>query len=355
MNILITGGAGFVGFQMAKLLREKDAAARIVVLDNLKRRGSELNLAALRRLGIEFHHADIREPHDFDEVQGNFDLFLECSAEPSVLAGLNGNPLYSIDTNLGGTINCLEFARKRCERFLFLSTSRVYSIPELQKIPLRNADTRFEMDLTKSLGLGLSDRGLAEDFPLTGYRSIYGTTKLASELLIQEYVHAYGLKAIINRCGVLCGPGQMGKVDQGVFTLWMARHQFGGELTYMGFEGSGFQVRDLLHPKDLFDLVLLQQTKSDRWNGGIYNIGGGNANSVSLKELTTICQEITGRKIKISLTPKTSSVDIPFYVTDSGLAQSVFGWKPKTNVKELMSDIQRWLTTNEENLKPLFQ
>ncbi len=355
MKILITGGAGFVGFQLAKLFREKYSNAEIVALDNLKRRGSELNLPLLKKLNVEFHHGDIRQPADFGELNGNFDLFLECSAEPSVLAGLNGNPLYSIDTNLGGTINCLEFARKRCEKFLFLSTSRVYSIPELQKVPLVAGRTRYELNSEVTVSPGLSEHGISENFSTSGFRSIYGTTKLASELLIQEYVHAYNLKAVINRCGVLCGPGQMGKVDQGVFTLWMAKHYFGGKLSYTGFEATGFQVRDLLHPRDLFDLILNQLDRAENWKGTIFNVGGGNKNSVSLRELTAICQEVTGRQLEISLTPKTSLVDIPYYVSDARLAHRSFQWEPKVSVKELMAEIHQWLQANEETLRPLFQ
>ena len=102
---------------------------------------------------------------------------------------------------------------------------------------------------------GASPAGIAEDFPLEGARTLYGATKLAAELLVAEYADAFGLQAVIDRCGVIAGPWQMGKVDQGVFTYWMLAHHFGRPLRYIGYGGAGKQVRDLLHVDDLVDLV----------------------------------------------------------------------------------------------------
>ena len=104
--------------------------------------------------------------------------------------------------------------------------------------------------------------GVAEDFPLAGARTLYGSTKLAAELLIEEYRAAYGLRAVVNRCGVVAGPWQMGKVDQGVFTYWMLAHHFRRPLSYIGFGGSGKQVRDLLHVEDLIELLDEQAPRS---------------------------------------------------------------------------------------------
>ena len=251
MKVLITGGAGFVGSSLALSFRQLHPGAEVVALDNLKRRGSELNLPVLREAGIQFVHGDIRNPADLQELQGEFDIFLECSAEPSVLAGLDGAPNYLLQTNLTGTLNCLEFARTRAGCFVFLSTSRVYSILPLREARLTETESRFELDGGQVLP-GVSIHGIAEEFPTHLPRSLYGASKLASELMIQEYVHAYGMRAIINRCGVIAGPGQFGKVDQGVFTLWVANHVFGKPLKYTGFGGQGKQVRDLSPPVGLF-------------------------------------------------------------------------------------------------------
>lgn len=358
-RILITGGAGFVGSQMAQFFRELYPRGQIVVFDNLKRRGSELNLPRLKALRVEFVHGDIRNRDDFEALIANnskgFDVFIEASAEPSVLAGLHSSPLYAIDTNLGGTINCLEFARRHCGQFIFLSTSRVYSIPKLLSLPLISRGNRFEFDFQKSQQSlqGISEKGISETFSTSEFRSLYGTTKLSSEMLIEEYVHTYGLKAVINRCGVLCGPWQMGKVDQGVFMLWMARHTYGGTLSYTGFGGKGFQVRDLLHPRDLFNLVVKQLSPGAHWNAQIYNVGGGKDRSSSLAELTEICQNIAGREIAMGSNPESASVDIPWYITDSTRAQTQFSWQPQKSLREIMSEIHSWLKEHETTLRPL--
>ncbi len=286
-NLLITGGAGFVGSNLALLFRQARPELNVTAMDNLKRRGSELNLPRLAKAEIEFRHGDIRAPGDFDELPP-FDLMIDCSALPSVQAGLGGSPRAVLDVNLGGTINCLEAARARGAAFLFLSTSRIYPIAPLNNLSFVETDTRFRwVDIA---GVpGFSERGIAEGFTLQGARSFYGTSKLACEQLIQEYVHSYGMRALINRCGVLAGPWQMAKADQGVITLWVAHHYFGRPLCYTGFDGHGKQVRDILHVHDLFDLLQLQLKSPERWDGQIYNVGGGNEMSVSLRELTGLC------------------------------------------------------------------
>jgi len=215
MRILITGGAGFVGSNLAVSFKREHPSATVLAVDNLKRRGSEFNVTLFKRLGVEFIHADVRQESDLEELPGNFDFFVEASAEPSVLAGLAGSPRYLLQTNLAGTLNCLEFARRRAKIFLFLSTSRVYSLAPLNDIKLLETPSRFEIAEDRP-GQGVSRRGISEAFPTHLPRSLYGATKLASEIVVQEYAHAYGLQTIINRCGVIAGPGQFGKVDQGV-------------------------------------------------------------------------------------------------------------------------------------------
>ncbi len=350
MRVLITGGAGFVGASLAQ--RFAASGAKVTAFDNLRRRGSELNLPLLKRAGIAFAHGDIRSPADLEELTGNFDLFIDACAEPSVLAGLDGGANYLVQTNLVGTLNALEFARRRCDQLIFLSTSRVYSIAPLRELTLKEEATRLVLGDVQCLGAG--PRGISERFPTHLPRSLYGATKLASELLIQEYAQTYGLKAVINRCGVLAGPGQFGKVDQGVFTLWVASHHFGLPLRYTGFGGTGKQVRDLLHPDDLFDLLVTQQAKASAVTGEIFNVGGGPEKSTSLLELTALCREVTGREVPVASVSESASVDVPWYVTDAAKVQSRLGWKPRRSVRDIVEGISAWLRANEDEVRPLF-
>jgi CDP-paratose 2-epimerase len=284
MRVLVTGGAGFIGANLAVGLTGRHPDWNVVALDNLRRRGAELNLPRLREAGVEFVHGDIRLLDDLLTASDqSFDVVIECSAEPSVLAGIDGTPDYVIQSNLLGAYHCLELARRHGAYVLFLSTSRVYPVAELERLAYEEGDTRFELTSGQPMA-GASPAGISEEFPLHGARTLYGATKLAAELLIEEYRAAYGLRAVVDRCGVIAGPWQMGKVDQGVFTYWMLAHYFNRPLRYIGFGGSGKQVRDLLHVEDLLELIDEQAGAPDRWDGLTVNVGGGRATGSSPSE-----------------------------------------------------------------------
>ncbi len=349
MRILITGGAGFVGSALARYFQSGGRLDSVVVFDNLRRRGSESNLAELVSQGVTFVHGDVRNASDLEAIEGNFDVLIEASAEPSVLAGVGGSPRYVLDTNMVGAMNCLEFARARCAGFVFLSSSRVYSIEPLVHLPLLTLPTRLEYREDSSI-VGASAEGIAEDFACDRYRSYYGASKLAAEMLCQEYAQHAGFPVVINRCGVIAGPGQFGKTDQGVFTLWVARHYFGRALKYTGFGGKGLQVRDLLHPDDLCELIDRQLQSWDRVSGCTYNVGGGRSGSVSLQEFTGLCRETVGRSVAIAEDPTTSSVDIPWYVTDHRKISQQLNWVPKRKPKQIVEGIVEWVRANEDRL-----
>lgn len=351
-KILITGGAGFVGSNLAILLRKNKENLDVLALDNLKRRGSELNLERLKQNGIEFIHGDIRDKEDLENA-GKIDMILECSAEPSVLAGYNSSPDYLIKTNLIGTINCLEIARKHSADFIFLSTSRVYPIKEINKLNYYETETRFEISENQDVS-GISEKGLSENFPLAGTRSLYGTTKLASELIIQEYIEMYDIRGVINRCGLLTGPWQMGKADQGVIVFWAANHIFQKGLSYLGYGGSGKQVRDLLHINDLYSLLALQMENLDSHNGEIYNVGGGRQISLSLKELTKLCQKFSGNTVDIKSVKEDRVADIRIFLTDHFKITEKTGWKPQITPPEIIKEIVNWIQDNRTKLEPIF-
>jgi len=356
MRILITGGAGFVGASLARCFREDDPRNEVVAFDNLHRAGSELNARRFAREGIGFVHGDVRQPSDLAGLPGSFDVLVEASAEPSVHAGTAGEPArYVLDTNLGGVLNCLEFARRQCGFLVFLSSSRVYSIPALRAIRLAEEPARFWPAAGAAQPCGLTPDGVAEGFPTNaGFRSLYGATKLAGELFIEEYASIFGLRCVTNRCGVIAGPGQFGKTDQGVFTLWVARHVLGGSLSYFGFGGKGLQVRDLLHPRDLFRLIRRQIDESTQLGGEVYGAGGGVAGAVSLREYTELCQQATDRSVAVGARPETAAVDVPYFVTDCSKASARFGWRPQIGPAEIVRDIAAWIGTERELLAGLF-
>ncbi|MBT5496486.1 MAG: NAD-dependent epimerase/dehydratase family protein [Alphaproteobacteria bacterium] len=352
-RIAVTGGAGFVGSNLACMIAREHPGCSVVALDNLKRRGSELTLSRLAAAGVEFLHGDVRIESDLAAL-GAVDCLIECSAEPSVLAGQDGAPGYVLDTNLTGALNCLEHLRRQGGEMIFLSSSRVYYIPALTNLPLEERGDRLEIT-EGAAGPGWSDAGIAESFSTTGPRSLYGATKLAAEQFIEEYRAAYELRAVVYRCGVLTGPWQMGKVDQGVITLWLARHLFGGTLAYIGHGGDGRQVRDLLHVADLYDLIAPRLDGIGAEDGQTYNVGGGMANSVSLRELTRHCERLTGNTLAIDAVPETRANDIGYYVTDNAKAETRTGWRPKRTLEETLEDIHRWLVDNRAQLEPILK
>jgi CDP-paratose 2-epimerase len=345
VKVLVTGGAGFVGANVAIALVERHPDWEVTAFDNLRRRGGELNLARLKEAGARFLHGDVREPGDLAEA-GKIDALVECSAEPSVLAGLGTDTDYVVRTNLLGAYHCLELARRAEAQLLFLSTSRVYPVVALNRLAYREEETRFELEPEQPFE-GVSEAGISEQFPLAGARTLYGSTKLAAELLIEEYAAAFGLRAVVDRCGVIAGPWQMGKVDQGVFTHWMLSHHFERELAYIGYGGRGKQVRDLLAVEDLVDLLDEQLADPEGWAGFVGNVGGGRACSLSLVETTALCRELTGKDVPIRADEETRPGDVPVYLSDCDLLYRHTQWRPRRTPRDILESILVWITENE--------
>jgi CDP-paratose 2-epimerase len=352
-RVLITGGAGFVGSNLAVELAERHPEWEVVALDNLYRRGSELNLPRLEEAGVEFLRGDVREPGDLAKVP-KIDAMIECSAEPSVMSGVDGDTGYLVHTNLTGAYNCLELARRDSAFFVFLSTSRVYPVAPQVDLRLEEAETRFELAAEQDVP-GVSPAGISERFPLDGARTLYGATKLAGELLIEEYRAALGVPAVIDRCGVIAGPWQMGKVDQGVFTHWMLAHYFENPLSYIGFGGEGKQVRDLLHALDLVDLVERQLLDPQSWDGRTVNVGGGREISLSLQETTAICRKLTGNEVPITPVAETRRGDVPIYLSDCARLFGLDEWRPRRGAEQVLADIHEWIAADPERIAAALQ
>ena len=353
MKIVVTGGAGFVGSSLCLQLKAKYPSYSIVAFDNLSRNGSELNLPDFSAMGIPFIYGDIRNVTDLDKL-GEFDVMIDAAAEPSVLAGISSDPMPIIDNNLIGSINCFNSCVKKKAKLIFLSSSRVYPIEKIENSNFEEQETRFAFSKSQEI-IGISERGISEKLSLEGARSFYGTTKLAAELFISEYAAFYNLKAAITRFGVIAGPRQMGKTDQGVATLWMAKHYWKQPLKYIGYGGHGKQVRDILHIDDLVALIDLKLHETEKFVGKTFNAGGGFANSISLLEMTSICERITGNRVVIESEMETRPADLRIYITDNSKIQQEIGWKPQRNVESIFNDIFEWIKQNEPQLRNILK
>ncbi len=350
LRILITGGAGFVGSSLALRLREARPEDRIVCMDNLHRKGSILNRKRLEDAGVAFVKKDVRDSTAFKMPR--FDLIIDAAAEPSVVAGKSGESGYVVNTNLTGTLNTLEAAKTWSSAMLFISTSRVFPLKYLRAINLEEGSSRFELSSVQDVP-GVSLRGISEDFPLRGPRTLYGATKYAAEIMVEEYSRQFGLEALVDRCGVLAGPWQMGKVDQGVVALWVAAHHYNMPLSYIGYGGK--QVRDILHIDDFADLALTQLEDRSRWQGQVWNVGGGMAGSVSLIELTELAREATGKYVEIGSVPDVREGDVPLFFTDCTRISEEWNWWPSSTPAQIVADTAGWIKDNEDKLKTIFK
>ena len=336
MKILITGGCGFVGSNIAIYLKKNYKNAQIYSLDNLIRNGSRLNRNRLKAYKIKNYNFDIKKNDNFKKLP-TFNLIIDCCAEPAIEVSKK-EPDRVFNTNLIGTFNVLKKCIKDKTDIIFLSSSRVYSIEKLRSL------VKSEK-LLKPLKI---KREIDETFSVDSASSLYGFTKLASEKLIREMFFKTNLKYIINRFGVIAGPWQFGKQDQGFVTLWLARHLFKKKLAYIGFGGNGFQVRDLLHIDDVCKIISLQIKKLKKINNETFNIGGGPKNTISLRNLTRKCEIMTNNKIRIQKISKTSDYDIPYYVTNNNKIKKFYNWIPSKKIESILIDIYFWLKKNKK-------
>lgn len=339
MHLLITGICGFVGSTLARALLEAREGLEITGIDNFIRPGSQTNIDALKRLGVKLIHGDVRAASDFESLP-KVDWLIDCAANPSVLAGVDGktSSRQLIEHNLGGTINMLEYCKAHRAGFILLSTSRVYSIPPLAELPVVVEDRAFSPDTSRPLPAGITAAGVSEDYSTAAPVSLYGATKLASETLALEYAETFQFPAYINRCGVMAGAGQFGRPDQGIFAYWIHSWARRRPLRYIGFDGRGHQVRDCLHPADLAPLVLAQMDASTPPAERILNISGGAASARSLRQLSDWCADRLGPH-EVASQPAPRPFDIPWMVLDNARAASVWNWAPARTTDQICEEI----------------
>lgn len=340
MKILITGICGFVGSTLARALKAS-GDHELFGLDNFIRPGSETNRNELKALGVKLWHGDIRNASDLESLPA-VDWVIDAAANPSVLAGVDGqtSSRQLVEHNLGGTVNMLEFCKAHRAGFTLLSTSRVYSIPGLAELPVEAHEGAYRPVPGAELPAGITAAGVSEDYSTLAPVSLYGATKVASEVLALEYGATFDFPVFVNRCGVLAGAGQFGRPDQGIFAFWLNSHLARRPLKYIGFDGLGHQVRDCLHPRDLVPLLNAQWqagsdiTAADR----ICNVSGGAGSAMSLRQLTAWCDEQFGaHPVATEATPR--PFDIPWVVLDSTKANERWGWSPTASTAEILEEI----------------
>ncbi len=339
MRLLITGLCGFVGSSLANWFRQREPSCEIIGIENFARPGSETNRSVLRSRGIRVQHGDVRNASDFETLPA-VDWVVDAAANPSVLAGVDNrsSSRQIIEHNLYGTVNLLEYCKRVKAGLILLSTSRVYSIPALAALPLTKGNEAFEWNENAKPSLGASINGLTTEFSTSPPISLYGSTKLASEALALEYHHSFSFPVWINRCGVIAGAGQFGTAEQGVFSYWIHAYARKRPLSYIGFDGSGRQVRDALHPDDLAELIAKQIDSSHQSGITIFNVGGGSQNAMSLVQLTSWCGKRFG-KHSIASEPTTRAFDVPWLVMDNRQTTTVFKWRPKRDLPSVLDEI----------------
>jgi len=351
MKILITGICGFVGSVLARGLLDqwpdKGEELQLIGLDNFSRPGAESNRFDLKNRGVKLFYGDIRQRDDIDDLPA-VDWVIDAAANASVLAGVDGSvsSRQIMDYNLASTINILEYCKRHQAGFLLISTSRVYSIEDLASLPMLEQDLTFSLDADKLQTNGVSARGVSETFSTRAPISLYGVSKLASESIALEYGDCFDFPVWINRCGVLAGAGQFGRPDQGIFSFWINSYLRRRPMRYIGFGGSGKQIRDCFHPLDLVELIIKQLACSKKDIPRICNFGGGPENSMSLAQLSDWCKDRFGAH-DIAVDTAMRPFDIPWMIMDYTLANKIWDWRPKISLEQILEEIAEHAQEND--------
>lgn len=343
MKVLILGGAGFVGANLAVWLAPRHEVA---VMDNLVRRGSEYNLERLKEAGVTFTHGDVRAREDFPA--GPFDMVLDCAAQASAIDGY-ARPEFDITNNTVGVLNVLGRCREWGAGIIFWASNKIYPAHAV-------AEKWYGPDTGGPWAKAYVGDPILESCPLDGGdRSMYGVSKVMSDLLIQEWCGSFDLPFICNRFSCLAGPWQWGKTEQGWVAWWVIAHELGLPLKYIGFDGK--QVRDVLYIDDVCRLVEGQMEKlvaSEHRYRGAYNVGGGSGNACSLIQMTELCRDATGHEVPITVEPLPRRADFAYYVSDITKVSTTFGWWPKVGLREGVVQIYRWVQDNRAVLARMY-
>ncbi|MEW5792204.1 MAG: NAD-dependent epimerase/dehydratase family protein [Pseudomonadota bacterium] len=330
---LITGGAGFIGTNLAHRLL--GMGRPVLILDNLARPGVERNLQWLRDAHGErarFQLADVRDAGAVREAVTRAEQVYHLAAQVAVTTSLV-NPLHDFQVNALGTINLLEAVRAQDAPppVLVTSTNKVYGA--LEQVGLRLHGKRYEPEQDLLRG-----RGIGEDAPLD-FHSPYGCSKGAADQYVLDYARSFGLATAVFRMSCIYGPHQFGTEDQGWVAHFLIRAIEDQPITLYG---DGMQVRDVLFVEDLVDALLLAMERMDALSGQAFNMGGGPANSVSLLELIELIAELHGGTPGYRFGPWRVG-DQRYYVSDTRKFQAATGWQPRVDVRTGVRRLYEWL------------
>ena len=336
LNILITGGAGFIGSNAAEYFLKKGNNVKII--DNLSRRGSSDNLSILRKEypKIKFVKADIRKDTKILEKEAkSSDCIIHLAAQTAVTDSIK-DPRCDFESNALGTFNVLEAARKsgKNPKVLFSSTNKVYG--QIKDIPTKEISKKYFYKGISSIG---EDR-------ILDFHSPYGCSKGCADQYVRDYNRIYGLPTTVFRQSCIYGPRQFGIEDQGWVAWFAIASMLGKKITIYG---DGKQVRDVLFVNDLvraYELAL----SSRKTSGEIYNIGGGEKNTLSLFELIEILEKIISKKISYDFGPWRAG-DQKVYISRITKAERDFAWKPSVAPKEGVGIMCKWISKNLPAIK----
>lgn len=355
MNILIAGGAGFIGTNIAtKALKD---GHKVIAFDNLKRRGVETNI--LKHKNYKFIHGDVRCKEDFNFIPKDIDGIINLAANPGIPWSIE-NPIYDFNSNCVGALNVLEFARHNGKiPVVFASTNKVYSdaVNKIKTVPYTPLDKKSgklkREDATRYVYEDkFWERGIPEEFYMDGqgkfFHSPYGTSKASADLYHQEYFGAFGVPTVVNRMSCIYGKYQFGVADQGWVAWFMIAKVLGRPLTIYG---DGLQVRDALYAEDLAELYLMELENINEHKGKVYNIGGGSSNTISLKEAIELINVLDqGEHKSFEIEYKDwRHADHKVYISDTTKISKY--WQPKTNVFLGFSKTFEWIKANKDLLE----
>jgi CDP-paratose 2-epimerase len=333
--VLVTGGAGFIGSNLANRLLSE--GKKVVIYDNLTRPGVEKNLKWLtgpHGSAVRFIRNDVRNAEALNDAVANVSAVFHLAAQVAVTTSLD-NPIDDFEINARGTLNVLEAVRRTGRKvpLLFTSTNKVYG--ELGGLALEAEEERY---------ISSGKAAFNENLPLS-FHSPYGSSKGAADQYVLDYGRTFGIPSVVFRMSCIYGPRQFGTEDQGWVAHFLLQTLRGKPITLYG---DGKQVRDVLFVDDLIDGMLMAMENIAHTHGLAFNMGGGERRTISLLELIGLIENLTGIKPEIRKEPWRAA-DQKYYVSDTTRFHELTGWQPSVEVSDGVERLLRWLSEQRES------